>query len=99
MTNAPIRNVLYQLSSVKVFSKLDVNSGFCQTKYTPELALLTTFITPFGWFCYNKLPFRITAAPEYFQKRMQSILAGVEGTFNVIDETLVYGKDQAEHTR
>lgn len=98
MTNAPILNVLYQLSSVKVFSKLDVNSGFCQTKLTPELALLTTFITPFGWFCYNKLPFRITSATEYFQKRMQSILAGVEGTVNVIDETLVYGKDQAEHT-
>ena len=37
------------------------------------------------------------SVPEYFQKRMQSILAGVEGTVNVIDETLVYGKDQAEH--
>ena len=98
MTNAPILNVLYQLSSVKVFSKLDANSGFRQTKLTPELALLTTFITPFGLFCYNKLPFRITSTPEYLQKRMQSILAGVEGTVNVIDETLLCGKHQAEHT-
>ena len=98
MTNAPIISVLYQLRSVKVCLKLDANCGFRQTKLTPELALLTTFITPFGWFCYNKLPFRITTAPEYFQKRMQSVHAGVEGTVSVIDETLVYGKDQAEHT-
>ena len=28
---------------------------------------------------------------------MQSVLAGVEGTVNMIDDTLVYGKDQAEH--
>ena len=27
---------------------------------------------------------------------MQSVLAGVEGTVNMIDDTLVYGKYQAE---
>ena len=27
---------------------------------------------------------------------MQSVLAGVEGTVNMIDDTLAYGKDQAE---
>ena len=61
------------------------------------MALLTTFITPFGRFCYSRLPFGITSAPEHFQKRMQSVLAGVEGTVNMIDDTLVYGKDQTEH--
>ena len=28
---------------------------------------------------------------------MQSVLAGVEGTVNMFDDTLVHGKDQAEH--
>ena len=92
-----VDDVLSQLSGAKVFSKLDANSGFYQIELTPELALLTTFITPFGRFCYNRLPFGITSAPEHFQKRMQSVLAGVEGTVNMIDDTLVYGKDQTEH--
>ena len=92
-----VDDVLSQLSGAKVFSKLDANSGFYQIELTPESALLTTFITPFGRFCYNRLPFGITSAPEYFQKRMQSVLAGVEGTVNMIDDTLVFGKDQTEH--
>ena len=92
-----VDDVVSQLSGAKVFSKLDANSGFYQIELTPQSALLTTFITPFGRFCYNRLPFGITSAPEYFQKRMQSVLAGVEGTVNMIDDTLVYGRNQTEH--
>ena len=92
-----VEDVLSQLSGAKVFSKLDANSGFYQIELTPQSALLTTFITPIGRFCYNRLPFGITSAPEYFQKRMQSVLAGVEGTVNMIDDTLVYGRNQTEH--
>jgi len=92
-----VNDMLFQLSGAKVFSKLDANSGFYQIKLTPQSALVTTFITPFGRFCYNRLPFGITSAPEYFQKRMQSVLAGVEGTVNVIDDTLVFRRNQTEH--
>ena len=92
-----VDNVLVQLSGAKIFSKLDANSGLYQIQLAEESTLLTTFITPFGRFCYKRLPFGITSAPEHFQKRMQSILAGVEGTVNMIDDTLVYGRDQKEH--
>ena len=92
-----VDDVLSQLSGAKVFSKLDANSGFYQIELTPQSAPLTTFITPFGRFCYNRLPFGITSAPEYFQKRMQSVLAGVEGTVNMIDDTLDYERNQTEH--
>ena len=61
-----VDEVLSQLSGAKVFSKLDATSGFYQIELTPQSALLTTFITPFGRFCYNRLPFGITSAPEYF---------------------------------
>ena len=84
-----VDDVLSHSSGAKVFSKLDANSGFYQIELTPLSALLTSFITPFGRFCYNKLPFGITSAPKYFQKRMQSFLAGVKGTVNMIDDTLV----------
>ena len=36
--------------------------------------LLTTFITPWGRYCYTHLPFGISSAPEHFQKSMQRIL-------------------------
>ena len=58
-----------QLSGAKVFSKLDANIGYWQIPLTDESKLLTTFITPQGRYCFNKLPFGICSTPEHFQKR------------------------------
>jgi len=36
-------------------------------------------------------------APEYFQKRMTTILAGAEGVVCLMDDILIYGRDNEEH--
>jgi len=46
---------------------------------------------------FNKFPFGISSAPELFQRRMNSILEGLEGVVCLMDDVLVYGKDEAEH--
>lgn len=85
------------LSGASVFSKLDANSGFYQIKLSPESQLLTTFITPFGRYCFQRLPFGITSAPEFFQQKMSQILEGSPGVVNMMDDVLIYGCDQAQH--
>ena len=72
-------HTLAQLSGAKVFSKLDANSGFWQIKLTDKSSFLTTFITPFGRFRFNHLPFGITSAPEHFQRKMTKLLTGLDG--------------------
>ena len=94
-----VDHILAQLSGAKVFTKLDANAGFWQVKLSKESALLTTFITPFGRFYFNRLPFGITSAPEYFQKRMSDILTGLEGVVCMIDDVLIHGSTQGEHDR
>ena len=47
-----VEQTLAQLAGAKVFTKLDANSGFWQIPLSPESFLLTTFITPFGGFCF-----------------------------------------------
>ena len=92
-----VDQILAQLSGAKIYTKLDANSGFWQIPLSPESALLTTFITPFGRFCFHRLPFGITSGPEHFQRRMSEILNGKEGVVCMIDDILVHGKTQEEH--
>ena len=92
-----VETTLAQLGGAKYFSKLDANSGFWQIEMDPESSKLTTFITPFGQYRFNKLPFGIMSAPKHFQRRMNEILADTEGAVCLIDDILVYGKSQLEH--
>ena len=92
-----VDDTLAQLAGMKLFSKLDANSGFWQIPLAEESKLLTTFITPFGRYCFNKLPFGISSAPELFQRRMNKILEGLPGVVCLIDDVLVAAKDEIEH--
>ena len=89
-----VDHVLAQLTGATVFTKLDANTGFWQIKLSEESALYTTFITPFGRFCFRRLPFGITSASEFFQKKMSMILADL---VCMIDDALIYGCNQEEH--
>lgn len=74
-----------QLTGVAIFSNVDANSGFWQIFLSAASRPLTTFITPFGCYCFNKLPFGITSTPEHFHKRMSAIL-GLEGVMCIMDD-------------
>ena len=92
-----VDEILAQLTGSTVMSKLDANSGFWQIPLSKDSRELTTFITPFGRYCFNKLPFGISSAPEHFQKRMSTILDGLAGVLCLMDDILIFGKDQKEH--
>ena len=92
-----IDQLLARLACATVFSKLDCNSGFHQIKLSSKLQLLITFTAPFGRFCYTRAPFGISSAVEVFSKKMADILNSQDNALCVIDDVMVYGKDQAEH--
>ena len=94
-----VDTTLAQLTGATVFSKLDANSGFWQIPLAKESRLLTTSIIPYGRFCFNKLPFRISSAPEVFQHHMNDILSGLPGVLCHVDDILVFGGTPGEHDR
>ena len=92
-----VDETLAQLAGAKIFSKLDGNSRFWQIPLAKRYRLLTTFITPFGRYCFNKMPFGISSAPEHFQKQMSKIFSPLNGVLCLMDDVLVFGKDQTEY--
>ena len=92
-----VDEVLSKLSGAKLFSKLDANSGFFQIPLAPSSRPLTTFITPFGRYHFNKLPFGLTSAPELFQQRMEKLLQGLDGVVCFMDDVLIYASTEEEH--
>jgi hypothetical protein len=98
----PMKSVDENLSKLKdscFFSKLDANSGFWQLPLDEESQKLTTFITPFGRFFFNRLPFGISSAPEIYQRTMSNILHGLEneGVICHMDDVLIHGRTKEEH--
>lgn len=92
-----VDQTLGMLSGAKIFTKLDANMGFWQIPLTKDCAHYTTFITPFGRYFFNRLPFGIASAPEHFQNRMMKVTEGLEGVVRHMDNVLIWGSTQAEH--
>ena len=88
---------LGKLGGAKYFSKLDANSGFFQIVLDKRSRKLTTFITPFGRYCYHRLPMGISSAPEVFSRAIQQILQGLDGVSNLVDDICVYAPTKELH--
>ena len=86
-----VDNILGQQTGATVFSKLDANNGFWHVPLAKKSRLFITFITPFRRYCYNKLPFGISSAPDHFQWRMHSLLEGLPGVLFAMDDILIFG--------
>lgn len=85
------------MAGAKVFSKLVCNSGFHQIPLDEKSMLLTTFATPYVRFAFRRLPFDLSNASEEYQKRMHTILEGLEGVLCIINDVLVFSKNQEQH--
>ena len=92
-----VDHILGKLGNSKVFSKLDANSAFWQRTLSESSQLLTTFITPWGRYCFLRLPYGITTGSEQFQRCMAEKLIGLEGVECNIDDILIHGRSQDEH--
>jgi hypothetical protein len=91
--------ILDQLSKAKVFSKIDLRSGYHQIKIHPEDIPKTTFSTRYGLFEYLVMSFGLTNAPAHFMYLMNSVFMLELDKFVIvfIDDILVYSQNEEEH--
>ncbi|XP_064475741.1 uncharacterized protein K02A2.6-like [Ornithodoros turicata] len=89
--------VLANLQGGKLFSTLDLAQAYQQLQVTPETAHILTLNTVKGLYAVKRLPFGVAAAPAIFQRFMETVLAGIEGTSVYLDDVIVSGSTKDEH--
>lgn len=92
-----IDDFLARVGKGMIRSKLDVKDSFLQLELDEESKDVMTFITNRGMFRFKRMPFGLVSAPEVFQRTMDEILVGCDGTWWYIDDIYIEGKDQTEH--
>lgn len=79
------------------FSKLDLSMAYNQFRLSESSQELTCINTHRGLFKFTRLVFGLSSAPAIFQRAMECLLAGLEGTVFFLDDILVTGENQAVH--
>lgn len=94
-----VKVALFNFTGAVFFSRLDVNSRFHQMVLEKESRKLTTFLMPFGWYYFNRLPFGISSVSENFQTCMSQILEGFPNIVCHTDDTFVFSPIKDEHDK
>ena len=98
----PTKSVLKACQNItrdeaKIFSKFDAVKGYHQIPLDEESKDLTTFITPFGRFRYEKASFGICSISEHYERRMNESLENLSNIVKAVDDNCVYSKDFDSH--
>lgn len=86
-----------EMAGARYFSKLDASQGFWQLKLEESSTKYCTFNTPFGRYCFLRLPFGIISASEIFHRAVEHIIEGLDGVRAYVDDIIVWGATLQEH--
>ena len=97
-----IEETLDCLNGAKIFTSLDLKSGYWQVEMEEESKPLTAFtVGPLGFFECERMPFGLTNTPATFQRLMESCLGDLHLNWCIIylDDIIVFSETPQEHIK
>lgn len=92
-----IDDLLDKVKGAKVFSSLDLASGYWQVKMREEDKEKTAFGTSHGHYEFNVMPFGLTNAPATFQRLMNRVAGRIKSVIVYIDDLLIFSESWKDH--
>ena len=87
-----------KLKGYKVFSNLDLRSGYYHIGLTETAKPKSAFIlSSLGKYQFNRVPFGLAQAPAFFQKLINDVLRGCNFTMGYLDDIIIYSRSEQEH--
>ena len=81
-------------------SKIDTSSSFWTLPMDEDSQILMTFNTPWGRYCFTKMPFGLNQVQYFFQYYMDSHFQDINTTTNVIaDNIMIHGESEQQHDK
>ena len=82
---------------MKYFTTLDLRHGYWQIPLDEASSKLTTFITPWGAYCFRRNVMGLISAGNEHNRRGDEVLMGLENVLKVVEDVLVYDTDLEAH--
>jgi hypothetical protein len=94
-----IEDLFDQMRGARVFSKIDLRSGYHQMKISPFDIPKMAFSTRYGLYEFTVMWFGLTNVPAYFMNLMNKVFMEYLDRFVVvfIDDILIYSKNDSDH--
>jgi hypothetical protein len=95
-----IQDVFDQMGGAKLFTTLDLKSGYWQVPMHEDSIAKTAFVCHLGQYEFIRMPFGLCNAPAAFQRYMNKVLYKFIGRCAMVylDDIVIYSKTENEHT-